>query len=121
MVRGVAGRIDAFYCPAVALDNVAVPDLDIGHELHITVFFDLHIVAAVLARAMGTESVGFRAGQRLERLCGRRVIAMRFALQDEKALFTGDHVMGWSTSIVSPPDGNMEQYMASSQPHRHGR
>ena len=38
---------------------------------------------------------------------------MCFALQDEKALFTGDHVMGWSTSIVSPPDGNMEQYMAS--------
>lgn len=38
---------------------------------------------------------------------------MCFALQEEKALFTGDHVMGWSTSIVSPPDGNMEQYMAS--------
>ncbi|MBX3446441.1 MAG: MBL fold metallo-hydrolase [Parvibaculaceae bacterium] len=38
---------------------------------------------------------------------------MCFALKEEKALFTGDHVMGWSTSIVSPPDGNMEQYMAS--------
>ena len=38
---------------------------------------------------------------------------MCFALLEEKALFTGDHVMGWSTSIVSPPDGNMEQYMAS--------
>jgi len=38
---------------------------------------------------------------------------MCFALEEEKALFTGDHVMGWSTSIVSPPDGNMEQYMAS--------
>jgi glyoxylase-like metal-dependent hydrolase (beta-lactamase superfamily II) len=38
---------------------------------------------------------------------------MCFALQEEKALFSGDHVMGWSTSIVSPPDGNMEQYMAS--------
>ncbi len=29
------------------------------------------------------------------------------------ALFTGDHVMGWSTSIVSPPDGDMAAYMAS--------
>ncbi|MBC7104212.1 MAG: MBL fold metallo-hydrolase [Parvibaculum sp.] len=38
---------------------------------------------------------------------------MCFALHEEKALFTGDHVMGWSTSIVSPPDGNMEDYMAS--------
>lgn len=38
---------------------------------------------------------------------------MCFALREEKALFTGDHVMGWSTSIVSPPDGNMKRYMAS--------
>ena len=29
------------------------------------------------------------------------------------ALFSGDHVMGWSTSVVSPPDGDMAQYMAS--------
>ncbi|HUD52816.1 MBL fold metallo-hydrolase [Parvibaculum sp.] len=36
-----------------------------------------------------------------------------FALKEEKALFTGDHVMGWSTSIVSPPDGNMSDYMRS--------
>jgi len=28
-------------------------------------------------------------------------------------LFTGDHVMGWSTSVVSPPDGDMTDYMAS--------
>jgi hydroxyacylglutathione hydrolase len=28
-------------------------------------------------------------------------------------LFSGDHVMGWSTSLVSPPDGDMGAYMAS--------
>lgn len=38
---------------------------------------------------------------------------MCFALKEEKALFTGDHVMGWSTSIVSPPDGDMTDYMTS--------
>lgn len=38
-----------------------------------------------------------------------------FALAQEKALFTGDHVMGWSTSIVSPPDGDMADYMRSMQ------
>ncbi|HEX7776266.1 MAG TPA: MBL fold metallo-hydrolase [Parvibaculum sp.] len=38
---------------------------------------------------------------------------MCFALKEEKALFTGDHVMGWSTSVISPPDGNMREYMAS--------
>jgi len=36
-----------------------------------------------------------------------------FALPEAKALFTGDHVMGWSTTVVSPPDGNMAQYMDS--------
>jgi glyoxylase-like metal-dependent hydrolase (beta-lactamase superfamily II) len=36
-----------------------------------------------------------------------------FALAEEKALFTGDHVMGWSTSVISPPDGDMAQYFAS--------
>jgi glyoxylase-like metal-dependent hydrolase (beta-lactamase superfamily II) len=38
---------------------------------------------------------------------------MCYALREEKALFTGDHVMGWSTTVVTPPDGDMAQYMAS--------
>jgi glyoxylase-like metal-dependent hydrolase (beta-lactamase superfamily II) len=38
-----------------------------------------------------------------------------FALAESGALFTGDHVMGWSTSVVSPPDGDMSDYMASLQ------
>ncbi|QGP79016.1 MBL fold metallo-hydrolase [Sphingobium sp. CAP-1] len=38
-----------------------------------------------------------------------------FALPEEKALFTGDHVMGWSTSVISPPDGDMTAYMRSMQ------
>jgi len=37
------------------------------------------------------------------------------ALRESGALFTGDHVMGWSTSVVSPPDGDMAAYMASLQ------
>lgn len=36
-----------------------------------------------------------------------------FALREENALFSGDHVMGWSTTIVAPPDGDMADYMAS--------
>ena len=36
-----------------------------------------------------------------------------FALAEEKAMFTGDHVMGWSTTVVTPPDGNMREYMES--------
>jgi len=36
-----------------------------------------------------------------------------YALPEAAALFTGDHVMGWSTSVVMPPDGNMADYLAS--------
>ena len=38
---------------------------------------------------------------------------MAFALREEKALFPGDHVMGWSTTVVTPPDGDMDAYLAS--------
>jgi glyoxylase-like metal-dependent hydrolase (beta-lactamase superfamily II) len=57
------------------------------------------------------EGAGFRLvavetpGHTMNHLC--------FALPEEKALFSGDHVMAWSTSIVAPPDGSMAAYMAS--------
>ncbi len=36
-----------------------------------------------------------------------------FQLREERTLFTGDHVMAWSTSVISPPDGDMAAYMGS--------
>ncbi len=36
-----------------------------------------------------------------------------YALREGKALFTGDHVMGWSTTVVAPPDGDMGDYLQS--------
>lgn len=36
-----------------------------------------------------------------------------FALLEEAALFTGDHIMGWSTTVVAPPDGDMGDYFSS--------
>jgi len=38
---------------------------------------------------------------------------MCWSLDEESALFTGDHVMGWSTTVVSPPDGDMAAYVDS--------
>jgi glyoxylase-like metal-dependent hydrolase (beta-lactamase superfamily II) len=38
---------------------------------------------------------------------------LAFAWPERKMSFVGDHVMGWSTSIVAPPDGSMIDYMAS--------
>lgn len=42
--------------------------------------------------------------------CGNHLC---FALEGTGILFSADHVMSWSTSVVSPPDGNMRTYMAS--------
>ena len=46
---------------------------------------------------------------------------MAYALKELNVLFSGDHVMGWSTSIVAPPDGAMSDYMNSlhklTRPH----
>ncbi len=36
-----------------------------------------------------------------------------FALKEEQALFSGDHIMGWSTTVITPPDGDMGAYFAS--------
>ena len=38
-----------------------------------------------------------------------------YALREEKALFSGDHIMGWSTTVITPPDGDMTDYLASLQ------
>jgi glyoxylase-like metal-dependent hydrolase (beta-lactamase superfamily II) len=44
---------------------------------------------------------------------------LAFALKEANAMFIGDHVMGWSTSIVAPPDGSMTDYMASLEKLTH--
>ncbi len=54
-------------------------------------------------------------GWRLEALWtpGHTSNHLCFALDAERALFTGDHVMGWSTSVIVPPDGDMAAYLAA--------
>lgn len=36
-----------------------------------------------------------------------------FGYREERALFSGDHIMGWSTTIIPPPDGDVAEYLAS--------
>jgi glyoxylase-like metal-dependent hydrolase (beta-lactamase superfamily II) len=38
-----------------------------------------------------------------------------YALPQENACFTGDHIMGWSTTVITPPDGDMTDYLKSLQ------
>lgn len=44
---------------------------------------------------------------------GHTVNHLAFTLAEEETLFSGDHVMAWSTTVVAPPDGSMVAYMAS--------
>jgi len=59
----------------------------------------------VIAGAGWTLEAVYTPGHTSNHLC--------FALKEEETLFPGDHVMGWSTTIVSPPDGDMRRYMES--------
>lgn len=73
-------------------DFAFVPDVRIGHG------------DVVTGRGFEVEAV-HTPGHCSNHLC--------FQLRSEKLLFSGDHVMGWSTSVVSPPDGNMAEYLRS--------
>ncbi len=44
-----------------------------------------------------------------------------YALVEEHALFSGDHIMGWSTTVITPPDGDMTDYLASLDRIRAGK
>ena len=67
------------------------------------------------ARILGDGEELHGAGYTLTALAtpGHTMNHLCFALRQENALFSGDHVMAWSTSIVAPPDGSMGAYMAS--------
>ncbi|HSK41926.1 MAG TPA: MBL fold metallo-hydrolase, partial [Arenibaculum sp.] len=54
-------------------------------------------------------------GFRLEAIAtpGHTANHLAFALGGTDLLFSGDHVMGWSTTVVAPPDGSMRDYMSS--------
>jgi glyoxylase-like metal-dependent hydrolase (beta-lactamase superfamily II) len=65
--------------------------------------------------AIGHGDIVEGTGWRLEALAtpGHTANHMAFAWPEQKITFVGDHVMGWSTSIVAPPDGSMVDYLAS--------
>src|ERR1041384_7620732 len=66
-------------------------------------------------RALGDGEVVSGAGWTIEAIAtpGHTANHMAFALKKADLIFSGDHVMGWSTSIVAPPDGAMSDFMSS--------
>jgi glyoxylase-like metal-dependent hydrolase (beta-lactamase superfamily II) len=66
-------------------------------------------------RALADGEVVAGAGWTIEAVAtpGHTANHMAFALKEANLLFSGDHVMAWSTPVVAPPDGAMSDYMAS--------
>lgn len=64
---------------------------------------------------IGDGAVIERSGWRLEAVHtpGHLSNHLCFAFPEQKALFTGDHMMGWATTVVAPPDGDMNAYIDS--------
>ena len=63
------------------------------------------------ATASASRGAGSPSRRSRPRAIAPTISASRFC--EEEALFSGDHVMAWSTSVVAPPDGSMGAYMAS--------
>ncbi len=89
-------------CAALSLDRVG-PSADASFD------FDYHPDEAL---ADG-EAIEFGDGEQLVAVAtpGHTSNHLCYAYRD--ILFTGDHVMGWSTTVVVPPDGDMGRFMAS--------
>ncbi len=66
-------------------------------------------------RALADGEVVTGAGWSIEAVTtpGHTANHMAFAFKEADLLFSGDHVMAWSTPVVAPPDGSMSDYMAS--------
>ncbi len=89
--------------PAPPSEDAAIR-LDEGHDRS----FRPDVLVADGDRVSGT-------GWTLEALAtpGHASAHLCYALLEENALFSGDHIMGWSTTVVSPPDGDMADYLES--------
>jgi glyoxylase-like metal-dependent hydrolase (beta-lactamase superfamily II) len=90
--------------PHVTIENAPSGRLDASHDLD-------HVPDEIMHDGALYSGDGFT----LEAVTtpGHASNHLAFSLAQEDALFSGDHVMGWSTTIVAPPDGNMAAYMDS--------
>jgi glyoxylase-like metal-dependent hydrolase (beta-lactamase superfamily II) len=90
--------------PYRALSGSEDPETDSGHDR-------TYQPDAILAD--GDEVTGLSYGLRSVATPGHTGNHLAYALDSERALFSGDHVMAWATSVIIPPDGRMRDYIAS--------
>lgn len=88
----------------VPIENDASGRLDASHDLDHVPDHEMHDGDRLEGADFSLAAV-HTPGHASNHLC--------FALPEENALLSGDHVMSWSTTIVAPPDGSMHDYMKS--------
>ncbi|MGE3245740.1 MAG: MBL fold metallo-hydrolase [Beijerinckiaceae bacterium] len=88
----------------VPVENAPSGRLDASHDTDHSPDVQMHDGDILSGRGYTLEAIT-TPGHASNHLC--------FALREENTLFSGDHVMAWSTSIVAPPDGSMHDYMRS--------
>ncbi|MGJ0395664.1 MAG: MBL fold metallo-hydrolase [Methylocystis sp.] len=84
--------------------NVGGPNLDAAHDLAYAPDIVLKDGDALMLGELSLVALA-TPGHTANHLC--------FAVPAEQALFTGDHVMAWATTVIAPPDGSMRDYMTS--------
>ncbi|MFC5385307.1 MBL fold metallo-hydrolase [Aquamicrobium segne] len=92
------------YRPARMLSTGQINTLDESHDTHFTPDITLPDNGLIDGDGWAIRAI---------HTPGHAANHMAFALENTGLLFSADHVMSWSTSIIAPPDGNMADYMAS--------
>ncbi len=92
-------------CPVRQMPGKDGVVVEAGHDLNFTPDIDICGGGQILSGPGWTLEAVATPGHTSNHIC--------FALREENALFSGDHIMGWSTTVVSPPDGDMTAYMDS--------
>ena len=101
--------------PTVAFGPHGAVDLDEDEDTDVKVEEAIDLAFAPDIHAADGDAVAEIGGAPMRAVFtpGHTSNHMCFSFEAERALFTGDHVMGWSTTVVSPPDGDMRAYMDS--------
>jgi len=100
LAAATGAKIYASGKPVIA----AAVKLEEGEDLYFRPDFALEDGARIEGRGWSLEALATP---------GHTSNHIAYALLEENALFSGDHIMGWSTTVISPPDGDMDDYLAS--------
>ncbi len=97
--------------PVTALEPVEGEAGDVAVAIEETTDYDFEPSRRVVDGEIAASGPGYTL--RAVHTPGHTSNHLCFAFDEQRALFTGDHIMGWSTTVIGPPDGDMRAYFES--------